>query len=179
MLGAVLNGGASTRMGRDKASIVFEGETLLERAVRTMKDVVDDVVILGGERALPGVVRVRDAIEGAGPLAGLVSAFHVAGGGPVLLLAVDLPGVDSALLQRCADALVRSDQAVIVRHASTLQPLCGAYGPGLDDLAHDRLASDDTSMRSFLEGVPLLTMIDVPEPAIRNLNTPEDLSPSV
>ncbi len=163
-------------MGRDKATLVFDGETLLERAVRTVHAVADDVVILGGELALPGVVRVRDAVEGGGPLAGLVSAFHVAGGGPVLLLAVDLPNVGSELLERCAEALVRPDQAVIVRHESTLQPLCGAYGPGLDDLAHDRLASDDRSMRTFLEWVPLLTIIDVPADTLRNLNTPGDLS---
>jgi molybdopterin-guanine dinucleotide biosynthesis protein A len=153
---------------------MFEGETLLERAARTLGSVVDDVVVAGGDRELPGIVRVRDAVEGAGPLAGVVSAMHVARGGPVLVLAVDLPTVTPDLLRSCARALVRSDQAVIVRQGTTIQPLCGAYGAGLAHLAHERLSSDDRSMRAFLDRVPLLSILDVADDSIWNLNTPED-----
>jgi len=45
--GAVLCGGESRRMGRDKAGVVLAGETLLARAVRTLAEVFDEVLVVG------------------------------------------------------------------------------------------------------------------------------------
>ena len=44
--GVVLCGGKSQRMGRSKADLVFGSETLLERVVRILQEVVDHVVVV-------------------------------------------------------------------------------------------------------------------------------------
>ncbi|MGI9665754.1 MAG: molybdenum cofactor guanylyltransferase [Acidimicrobiia bacterium] len=175
MLGAVLNGGQSTRMGEDKSSLVFDGLTFVERAVMTVEAVADHVVVIGSPAGDVDVEVLSDAVPDAGPLAGLVTAFHRAAGEPVLVLAVDLPLVSSSLLAAVSTALVRPDQAVVVRQDGRPQPLCAVYGAGLIELAHHRLATDDRSMRTFLRSVPLWSMLDVPTPTVWNINTPEDL----
>lgn len=161
-------------MGQDKATIVVDGETLIDRAVRVLSTVADDVVVCGGPHNNRYEV-VADAIPDAGPLGGVVSALHRAQGNAALVLAVDLPLVGPQMLTRLATALVREDQAVVVRQAGGLQPLCGVYGPDLSGVAHDRLHTRDRSMRSFLRSIPLLTAIDVDGPTVWNINTPEDL----
>ena len=48
--GIVLCGGRSTRMGQDKASLLFGGETMLARSVRVMHEVADEVIVAWDQR---------------------------------------------------------------------------------------------------------------------------------
>ena len=62
LLGAVLAGGASRRMGTDKADVEISGSTLLDRVTSAVAEVTDRVVVLGGRaRGLlrPGPTRPR------------------------------------------------------------------------------------------------------------------------
>lgn len=74
----VLCGGRSRRMGRDKASLPFGGETLLERTVRIMRGCTSEVVVVAreGQAVAAGDYRIaRDPAEGLGPLAGLAAGL--------------------------------------------------------------------------------------------------------
>jgi len=78
--GIVLCGGAGRRMGRPKAELPFGGEMLLRRIVRIVSTVVQPVVVARrrGQTVpeLPaGVLVVEDAVEDAGPLAGIAAGF--------------------------------------------------------------------------------------------------------
>ena len=76
LAGVVLCGGHSARMGIDKATITFEGTTLLERALARLDAVCDPVLIASGDVPiqLGGRIAVADTVPGAGPLGGLVAA---------------------------------------------------------------------------------------------------------
>ena len=69
----VLCGGRSSRMGQDKASLPFGDETLLDRVLRLVATVADDVVLAAAPaQPVPAGVRVsRDATTGVGPLPAL------------------------------------------------------------------------------------------------------------
>ena len=73
-LGVVLIGGASRRMGTDKASIEFAGATLLKRSVDVLSEVFMSVVISGGDQPPVGVRVLPDLVPGLGPLGGLDTA---------------------------------------------------------------------------------------------------------
>lgn len=90
-LGAVLCGGASRRMGRDKALIEVDGVALAVRVADALRaGGCDEVWAIGGEapalEAL-GLVVVADAFPGEGPLGGLATALAAAPVGGVLALA--------------------------------------------------------------------------------------------
>ncbi len=99
--GYVLAGGESSRMQsessyRDKALLDFLGETLLERALRTVSEVCGNASILCGtpERSarLGSYGRaVMDRLPGQGPLGGLDAALEDAGEEWLLIVPVDLP----------------------------------------------------------------------------------------
>ncbi|MDH3214116.1 MAG: NTP transferase domain-containing protein, partial [Myxococcales bacterium] len=74
----VLCGGRSRRMARDKASLPFGEETLLERVVRIVSQVVDEVWVVAREgQEVAGAYRIaRDPEEGLGPLAGLCAGLE-------------------------------------------------------------------------------------------------------
>ena len=108
-------GGLSTRMGRDKALLPWQGSTLLDHAIARLAAVCGDVRILCGpapryeDRGRPLVV---DAIPDGGPLAGLAAGLESAGDAAGLYLGVDLPLVTVALL--AALAAMQDDADAVV-----------------------------------------------------------------
>jgi molybdopterin-guanine dinucleotide biosynthesis protein A len=76
--GAVLAGGASRRMGRDKAHVAFGGEPMLARVAGALSGAgVDPVVVVGGDAAKAeelGLATIADGWPGEGPLGGLLTA---------------------------------------------------------------------------------------------------------
>jgi molybdopterin-guanine dinucleotide biosynthesis protein A len=98
VVGVVLAGGASRRMGSDKALLTVGGETLAARAAHRLLAVCSHVVVAdGGRGLLPGLPSVPDG-PGGGPAAGILGAAHACPGRPLLALACDLPAVPSELL---------------------------------------------------------------------------------
>jgi len=151
LVGVVLAGGASRRMGRDKAALAVGGETLAARAARRLLGVCPRVAIADGGRGLvPGLPCLPDA-PGAGPAAGILGAARAWPGHALLVLACDLPRVSEALLREllrrlpaaeggeAGDGLGASDADdtsadadpdwVVPRWERGLEPLCALYRP--------------------------------------------------
>ena len=106
----VLAGGASSRMGRDKALLELDGETLLERCVSGCSSLAADVLIAAGadERSLPGrLAEVRvvvDARENAGPLAGIEALVAGTATSWLVVVPCDMPHLRAEHLQALVDA---------------------------------------------------------------------------
>lgn len=99
--GAVLCGGASRRMGRDKALIVVDGRPLALRVADAVTAAgAADVVAVGGDTdalRAGGLTVVADADPGAGPLTGIVTALAATSDDIVFVAACDLvaPSVEA------------------------------------------------------------------------------------
>ncbi len=127
--GAVLAGGRSSRMGRDKPLIVFDGLTLYERACRALAPHVREVIVACGTRALPplpGTRAIEDEEEGRGPLSGLCAVLAHARTTHVLCLPTDLPMVTADAVAAFRAEASHAATAVLV-HEGRLQPLVGIY----------------------------------------------------
>ena len=111
---AILAGGQSSRMGRDKALIDVGGQPVIRRVVDAARCVSSDVRIVGYKEAyrMAGVEVVPDDAPGYGPLGGIMTALRQAEHEFVLVLACDIPLVSTQLLRAMAkeprsyDALV-------------------------------------------------------------------------
>ena len=183
VVGFVVAGGHSRRMGRDKALLPWNGGTLLDHAITRLGAVCREVRVLSGhelryaERGRPVHV---DAVADGGPLAGLGTALSVAAPRAALLLGVDMPFVTEALLAHVRDALAGWDAAVPV-FAAGAEPLCAAYAAACSAAVQAALASGERKMTSFWPRVRVrvLTDADVARfgPAarlFRNLNDPSE-----
>lgn len=174
MIGAVLAGGSSTRMGRPKASLRIGGETLLARAVGVLASRIDEVIVCGGPEAPRGTVLVPDVVESAGPLAGIEAALAYGDGRDILVLAVDLPLVTPAVIDHLLGPLL-AGQARVARGDGRVQPLLGAYSADLLGLVRAHRMSDDRSVMGLVRAVPHLTLVDVDPGSLINVNSPADL----
>lgn len=162
ILGAVLTGGESRRMGVDKASLELDGERLGARAVRILRAELSDVVVVSrqiGEHSDLGAEEIADRRPGNGPLAGLDTALAHAGGRAVFVLACDLPKVSRELVSHLLEAATShaasgdAAWAVVPSHAGRLQPLCGVYSPRCLPETENRLDRGELRMLDLLSAI--------------------------
>jgi molybdopterin-guanine dinucleotide biosynthesis protein A len=169
-------------MGRDKALLEIEGETLVARAVRRLEEVCAEVMIADRGRGL-GPVSVPDG-PGRGPAAGLLGAALARPGRPLLVLAVDLPFVPVPLLEELARSRTDLPDLVIPSWTGRVEPLCALYGPAALAVLEERVGQGRLDLWS-LPDTPGLAVRRLGEEELRrfgdparmflNLNRPEDL----
>lgn len=102
---AVLAGGQSRRMGRDKAllPLVEGGPPMLELVLQRLRQIADDVLVVASDReeyAAFGARVVPDAFPGSGALGGIHAALQAARHEHCLVVACDMPFLSQPLLGR-------------------------------------------------------------------------------
>jgi molybdopterin-guanine dinucleotide biosynthesis protein A len=130
----VLVGGGSRRFGRDKASEVVAGRSLLQRVVDAVAPLASDIVVVGARgAAFPAVagdlpVRcVEDAREGTGALGGLYTGLLAASHEEVVALACDMPLLSRPLLRFLWGLLDEAHDVVMPVWQGRNEPLHAFY----------------------------------------------------
>ena len=136
MIGVVLAGGRSTRLGQDKVRLRLpgDGRDMLARTADLLAACTDGVAIscrapASGEAvpALPGIRSIPDAEPGLGPFGGVWAALRELRQ-PLLVLSCDLPFMDAPTLRRLIDVRnARSPETLMTTfqkaHARSLRQL--------------------------------------------------------
>jgi molybdopterin-guanine dinucleotide biosynthesis protein A len=173
-IGAVLCGGASRRMGVDKATMPVDGVAMARRVADTLRAAgCPAVFAIGGDaEALEriGLEFVADEFPGEGPLGAIVTALHL--GSPVAVIACDLPHVRPETVTALADALGRHDAAIA--QGARSQPLCAIWSEHAASRLQARFEAGERAMHSAIDGLDIAWVL-VPDADLQNLNTPDDL----
>ena len=180
---ALLTGGSSTRLGRDKSRVPLAGVAAATRMARRLARIFEEVLLVGGDPPddAPGR-RVPDPPGPACALRGVLGALEAARGERVLVLATDLPLISEALLL----ALVAWPEAdaVVPRAREGRHALCALLSrERVLAVAKRRLAAGQLALHglfgevgtAWLEGEDL-ARLDPDGLALTNLNTPDDLA---
>lgn len=176
MNGAILAGGAATRLGGvSKAMLELDGRPLAARVAETLALVCDGVAIVCKPETelpeLPGVERWDEPAEPRHPLTGIVHALERAAG-PVLVCAVDMPWVTADACRSMLDAAPGGLAALAVG-AGEMCPVFGVYAP--DAAVVLREAPPDAPLRETVAALDPVR-VALPPPLLRSVNTREDLS---
>src|SRR5438128_562980 len=100
--GFVLVGGASRRMGRDKALLPLGSATMVEEIAAKVRSVTGSVTLIGPveKYAHLGLPIVPDAVENCGPIGGLYTALKMTTSDWNLIVACDMPDLTEAFLKQ-------------------------------------------------------------------------------
>ncbi|MCD7110383.1 molybdenum cofactor guanylyltransferase [Rhizobium sp. DKSPLA3] len=160
ILGVVLAGGLSRRMGRDKAALPLAGIPLADRALERLRPQVTTLAY-NGARAFPGLApdieAIPDAVPGAfGPLAGILAGLRLGQSRDIPLVVsvpVDAPFFPHTFVNRLLEALEETNSVIAVAASrDTLHPVFALWSSSLaDDL--ERFIATDTKrrVRGFIE----------------------------
>jgi molybdopterin-guanine dinucleotide biosynthesis protein A len=180
MLGVVLAGGESRRMGRDKAEMRVDGDPFWRRQVRVLRGAGAERVVLVRRRdqaAIESCDCRLDVFSRSGPLSGLHAALLVGGHRWVAVLAVDMPGIDPAWFAWLR-GFCRPGVGAVARHAQALEPLAAIYPAQAREEVAVRLARRDLSVRRLVLGLAAagrMAVVTLPAGAAgraASLNTP-------
>ena len=150
VVGVILAGGESNRMGTDKARFEISGRPMAEWVAEAM-DALDKVVMVGRRHGLVGLDAIPDLLPGtAGPLTGLQTALAVFRC-PLVVVAVDQPLVRADTLTRLAERAAANETAICIDEKR--QVTCAAYATTCLDEATRRLRTGG-SIQHMLNNVP-------------------------
>jgi molybdopterin-guanine dinucleotide biosynthesis protein A len=191
--GVVLAGGRSRRFGGDKLAARHRGRPLLDHAVVGLSAVCDEVIVVVAPDAPPpavaggGVIRVaRDAVEGAGPLAGTVAGLEAATTELVVLAGGDMPDLREAVLREMLRAARETGvAAVALGDGGNARPLpCVLRREPALRTARSLLGQGRTSLRDLLAEValavvdePSWTALDPERRTLKDVDIPGDVEP--
>jgi len=181
---AILAGGKSKRMGRDKALIPVGDRALLSRVYAVAEEVFTDILVLSNLHTHLDKVRapiVKDVIPRQGPMIGIVSALLYARTPYVFVLACDMPFLRKDAIEYVLTA-ARGEDIVIPKTEKGFEPLHALYNrscisPLLSAIERGRMKIPDI--------FPLLSVKVVEGKEVfmsqglsifTNINTEEDLS---
>lgn len=179
--GLVLAGGRSTRMRRDKAALVYQGRTQLERAMELLAPHVERAFVSVRPDQAQDPVRARfpqivDRHENLGPIAGIMAAQEEHPHAAWLVVACDLPLLDAATLEHLVRSRRPEKLATAYRSSrdGLPEPLCAIYEPASREAIAAYVAGGKQCPRKFLISSDV-ELLDEPNPrALDNVNTPEE-----
>jgi len=102
VIGVVLAGGLSSRMGKDKALLRINAQPMIERTANTLRNTSVSKVVIS--RNDGGKGHLADIISGKGPLSGIHSVAMRFTQYNLLILPVDLPLMDANTLQQLIES---------------------------------------------------------------------------
>jgi len=184
-LGAViLAGGQSTRMGRDKAWLEANGQSLILRAASTIRALGIKELFVSGRAGVDysslGCPVLLDLDPGLGPLAGIERALEALEAALLLVLAVDLPGMTTPFLRKLTTRCTPLTGAVPML-GGDLEPLAAVYPKrchaiAVDCITQGRRAAKDFALASLKEkAVRPFVVAPSDAPCFANWNCPSDV----
>jgi len=146
----LLVGGNSSRMGQDKATVLFEGKMLWQRQVDLLKKLSPKQILISGRKDGPYMAEpyktVLDVETGRGPLAGLAALLEVCETSHLLVLAVDMPWMNEEVLSR----LLSFRKGVVPKRDGWWEGTAAVYPVTLLPLVQKILRSQENSFQSLI-----------------------------
>ena len=188
----VLAGGMSRRLGRNKAVELFDGETLVRRAIGRMRQVAGNIMVVANdenriaELGLPDdVTAVIDEHPGKGPLAGIYTGLNASSTEWSVFCACDMPFLSPHLYRALLSNRDTYDAVVPIVDGRP-EPVHAAYSRACLEPIREKLAADDLKIAGFFQDVSVryfsedeVRAIDPNLLSFFNINTQQDLDTAV
>ncbi|HZC11223.1 MAG TPA: molybdenum cofactor guanylyltransferase, partial [Mycobacterium sp.] len=193
LAGVVLAGGASLRMGRDKATMPVPAAlldsndgseapiTMVERGVSVVGQRCQPVFVVAAPgQSLPDLPArvVRDDVRGVGPLLatgrGLRAAAE-AGAKRAFLSAADMPLLTADVIDLLEARAIELDADVVLPWDGRDHYLAAVYRTELADQVDALVAAGERSMRALVDRVDAQRIVIPESRSLANLNSDADL----
>lgn len=185
MIAAILAGGKSRRMGRDKTFLEFNGVPMIHRVIDAIKPHVKDMVIIANkpqeELLNLGIPVHEDKIRGMGPLSGLYTAFEATGAGELLLAACDMPLIKPEVIEFLVDYPNWKGDALIPVAGGREQGLLAVYRRSAIEKVRGKIESQSIQFDEFRKGLEKtlidedrIKLLDPDFGSFKNVNRPDD-----
>ena len=179
----LLAGGKSSRMGTNKAELLYEGRTFVENLIEKAKGLgIEQIYLSGYQKKMEEVQAVYDIYPEIGPLGGIHAGLYHVKTKYCMILPVDIPQIPESFLedlievhkQQILDSKLEK-LPLLVERDGFLEPLIGIYPASMSDFIEERIKAQRFSVfRMLKEWGSEIYVADIPAWQIANINTRED-----
>jgi len=181
LLGLVLTGGYSSRMETDKALLEYHGKPQARVIYDLLSKVCKRVYISSRkdqwqDGLLNKLQQIHDVFLGLGPLSGILSAMHTNPDAAWLVVACDLPFVNSSTIKALLKNRNPLKMATCFKnvHKKFPEPLCTIYEPKMRLRFLEYLGSGPVSPREILRNSPVIMLDQMGKRTLENVNSNEE-----
>ncbi len=159
-------------MGRDKARLPFRGADLISNVAAAVASASGSATLVGH----PVLPSLPDRYPGEGPLGGILTALRHSRSDCCLIVACDMPEIDTAFLTGLVDRAAQFPGAVILPYGpdGMPQPLCAVYPASALAVLETRFQAGIRKVTEALAGLPAEPLQVAELSIFQNVNTPED-----
>jgi molybdopterin-guanine dinucleotide biosynthesis protein A len=182
---ALLAGGKSSRMGADKGIIPFMGKPLFQYILDQVHDLSEDIFLITnqpGSYTGSAYPTFTDKIPDIGALGGIFSALSFSKNELCLVLACDMPYINTRLIRHLLTEAKDYDVVIPQLEPEKLEPFRAIYRKSCLPHIEAAIGSGERRAIAFLAKVktkqlplPILQHFDAELETFLNINTPEDL----
>ena len=183
MTAVILAGGRSSRMGRPKALLPFDGEPLIVHLVRRLQPLFERIVVVAAPGqdlpALP-VTTVHDEVAHQGPVGGIYYGLRAVDDAFAFVTSCDSAFLNTSLVTHLVSQMDGVD-VVVPRWEGRHQPLVAVYRTSLISRLEQQLANGELRPVSLFERVRTryvdeaeVRRFDPAGDSFFNMNRPED-----
>jgi molybdopterin-guanine dinucleotide biosynthesis protein A len=186
IVGVVIAGGNSVRMGTDKALLLFNGKPLIARVAAVLLQCFERVMVIADRVERYSFLNLPvypDLFKGCGPLGGIHAAMSHSPVERLFVSACDTPFISQALIEH----IIRYPSEMPIKVAEMdgeVQPLCGLYSRSALPSIQQALESNILQVKRVLQEVGAAKIPITPELPfyhpllLKNFNTPADVEQS-
>lgn len=177
---AILAGGASRRMGTNKALLKVDGDPIIARVYQTLAGLFHEVYIVTNtpeEYDFLPCRKVPDIFPGIGAIAGLHAAIVHSSSERTFVVACDMPNLDPEFITRLCAIDASAEAVVPLNRDSLREPLHAIYARGILPTIKSIIEAGDKSILIVLDRVNT-RVVEQDEiggtESFQNVNTPEE-----
>ncbi len=186
----ILCGGGSTRMGKDKGSLIFKGKPMIQHVYDAVKDTADEIIIVLRDseqinkykKMLNGnITFITDKSMDQGPLVGILSGLSSIESDEAQILPCDSPYISNEFILKMFDRMEGSDFDALVPiwDDGHREPLHSIYKKDvmvkIQELMKDGKSDVNTLINSLNTEFINVDELDPTQKSYQNMNTIKDL----
>ena len=182
LLGVILSGGKSSRMGTDKGLLHYQGKPLVQYAIDALNPVCDELVMSTNslDYLKFGYQTIPDLIPGIGPIGGIFSVMKMLKAEYYLISSCDTPNVSHELAKALLNEKKQNQIVVPTHSGNKVEPLFALYSYDILGTLKDHIEKQNYKLMNLLD-ICQTYYLNVEESGMdnsmfKNINTQTDIN---
>ena len=155
----LLAGGKSSRMGQNKAELLYKGKTFTDYSIEKAEKLgINQIYLSGNQKVTEAVQIIQDIYQEKGPLGGIHACMKAMKTPYCLILPVDVPQIPVEALESMLNYHERyclnvegKQLPLLLKHESFMEPLIGIYPVTMADFVEKRIMEERLSVFRMIE----------------------------
>jgi len=181
MSAIIIAGGQSSRMGRDKGLMDWNGKAMIQYVIEAVSPLVSNVLLITKNPLYKrfGLESFPDLIPGLGPAGGIYTALHASKSEANMILSCDIPLITTPTLQILKDRH-KSFEITLAATGNVPEPLIGIYNKSCFTKWNALIAQKKTAVHQMIRQfntqiIDMTTIAGFNRNEFTNINTPQEL----